>query len=232
LEDLNVKEIKMSKDLDIKLCSNTISLGKGKTFDEIIQKVASQNGMMTKTASKEEKDEADSSGQPEAEGKLVNEPKVLDEKKDCSAEAEEEITKEAGEKGMCECGKPNFICKGKCKGESSDSDDGDDDKKDDDKKDDDDDKEASTDTDVKEASGKNEDEKGESSGQLDVEPLHQKGESEKAGDLTGKNKKTEADTKTEFVKVAKLNSKTRSFLQTYYSQYYPPEFVEALLAEK
>ena len=227
MEDLNVKEIKMSKEFGIKLCSNTISLGKGKTFEDIIQKVASENGMMTKLASKEEKDEADSSGQPEAEAKLVNEPKVLDEKK---ADAEE-VTKEAGEKGMCECGKPNFICKGKCKGESSDSDDDKDDDKSDDK-DDDDDKEASADADVKEASGKNEDEKADSSGQLDVEPLHQKGESEKAGDLTGKNKKTEAGTKPEFVKVAKLNSKTRSFLQTYYSQYYPSEFVEALLAEK
>ena len=222
----------MSKEFGIKLCSNTISLGKGKTFEEIIQKVASQNGMMTKQASKEEKDEADSSGQPEAEGKLVNEPKVLDEKK---ADAEE-VTKEAGEKGMCECGKPNFICKGKCKGESSDSDDDDkkdDDDKDDDKKEDDDDeKEASAKAKVKKASGKNEDEKADSSGQLDVEPLHQKGESENAGNETKKEKKTEAGTKPEFVKVAKLNSKTRSYLQTYYSQYYPAEFVEALLAEK
>ena len=123
---------------------------------------------------------------------------------------------------MCECGKPNFICKGKCKGESSEKDDEKDDKKDDD----DDDKE------VKEASGKNEDECADSSGQLDVEPLHQKGESEKAGDLTGKKKKTEAGISPKFVKVAKLNSKTRSYLQTYYSQYYPAEFVEALLAEK
>ena len=215
----------MSKDdFNIKMCANTISLGKGKSFQDIVNKYASENNKtMVKQASKKEKDEAESSGQPEAEAKLVNQPKVEDEKK----ASEKATIKEAGEKGMCECGKPNFICKGKCKGESSDSDD--DDKKDDDKKDD---KEASADTDVKEASGKNEDECAESSGQLDVEPLHQKGESEKAGDLTGKKKKTEADTEPKFVKVAKLNSKTRSFLQSYYSQYYPPEFVEALLAEK
>jgi len=214
--------------MDIKMCANKISLSKGKSFNDIVNKIASKNETMVKQASKDEKDEAESSGQPEAEAKLVNQPKVEDEKKESSAD---DTIKEAGEKGMCECGKPNFICKGKCKGESSDKDD---DKKedDDDKKEDDDDKEASADADVKEASGKNEDECADSSGQLDVEPLHQKGESEKAGDLTGKKKKTEADAEPKFVKVAKLNSKTRSYLQSYYSQYYPPEFVEALLAEK
>ena len=77
---------------------------------------------------------------------------------------------------------------------------------------------------VKTASAQNtvktaEQEEADSSGQLDCEPLHQKGESEKAGDLTGKEKKTEAGTKPKFVKVAKLNSKTRSFLADYYSQY-------------
>jgi len=217
------------EDLKIKMCSNTISLGKGKSFNDIInEKLASKNETMVKQASKKEKDEAESSGQPEAEAKLVNHPEVEDEKKESAAK---DTIKEAGEKGMCECGKPNFICKGKCKGKSSDSDDKDDDK-DDDKKDDDDDKEASTDEKVKEASGKNEDECADSSGQLDVEPLHQKGESEKAGDLTGKKKKTEADTKPRFVKVAKLNSKTRSFLKDYYASIWPPEFVEALLAEK
>ena len=46
------------------------------------------------------------------------------------ADADSEI-KEAGEKGMCDCGKPNFICKGKCKGDCDDSDDSDDDKDDD-----------------------------------------------------------------------------------------------------
>ena len=225
-----------NEDFGIKLCSNTISLGQGKTFEEIIQKVASQNGMMTKTASKEEKDEADSSGQPEAEGKLVNEPKVLDEKKDCSAEAEEE-TKEAGVKGVCEvCKKPNFLCTcdKDAKDENAKDDDKSDDKEDDKKedKDDDDDKEASADADVKEASGKNEDECADSSGQLDVEPLHQTGESVDAGNKAKKEKKTEAGTKPEFIKVAKLDSKTRTFLTDYYSSYYPPEFVEALLAEK
>ena len=215
----------MSKnDLEIKMCSNTISLGKGKTFDEIINKVASQNGMMTKQASKEEKDEAESSGQPEAEGKLVNDPKVLDEKKDCSAKGEEDMTKEAGEKSS----------------DSNDSDDKGDDDKEDKKDDDKEEKEASTkddeekkdDKEKKEASGKNEDECADSSGQLDCEPLHQKGESENAGNETKKEKKTEAGQESKFVKVAKLNSKTRAFLQDYYSSYYPPEFVEALLAEK
>ncbi len=44
-----------NEDFGIKLCSNTISLGKGKTFEEIIQKVASQNGMMTKNCFKRRK---------------------------------------------------------------------------------------------------------------------------------------------------------------------------------
>lgn len=66
--------------------------------------------------------------------------------KDCTASKEAEM-KTAGIKGNCsKCGKPNFLCKGKCSGDDSDS--SDDDKKDDDKKDDE--KEAKTDEDEKE----------------------------------------------------------------------------------
>ena len=90
------------------------------------------SGSKEKVAEKE-KDEADSSGQPEAEGKLVNDPKVPT-KEEKGGSAEEEV-KKAGIKGNCsKCGKPNFLCKGKCSGEESD---------DDDKKEDKEDKEAS-----------------------------------------------------------------------------------------
>lgn len=58
-------------------------------------------------------EEGKDSGQPKAEAKLTNDPKV-----EASTETE---TKEAGMKGNCEkCKKPNFICKGKCSGEATD----------------------------------------------------------------------------------------------------------------
>lgn len=101
---------------------------------------------------------------------------------------------------------------------------------------------------AKVASGKNEDEKAKSSGQLDVEPLHQKGESVKPSTVTDGNKKEwdakggkseksekkeekEAST-TSIVKLAKLDSKTREFLKTYWSNLYPADYVESMLAEK
>jgi len=108
-----------------------------------------------KATGKEDK-EGEDSGQPKAEGKLVNDPKPdkdakIEDKtekvaekckkdededcecKDCTAAKEEAYVKLGGIKGMCSCGKPNFICKGKCKGECSD-DDKKEDKKEDDKK--------------------------------------------------------------------------------------------------
>ena len=80
----------------------------------------------------EEKDEADSSGQPEAEGtkKFTNDPKVPS-KEEKGGSTEEEV-KEAGIKGNCsKCGKPNFLCKGKCSGEESDDKDDSDNKEED-----------------------------------------------------------------------------------------------------
>ena len=158
----------------------------------------------------EEKDEADSSGQPEAEGKLVNDPKVpskeekggsadkavkvaghcakCDESeedykcdcKDCSAAKEVEV-KTAGIKGNCsKCGKPNFLCKGKCSGDDSDSSDD----KDDDKEEKDDDKE-------------------------------------------------EKEAKTvEFVKIANLDDKNKGFLKEYWRQLFGDDYVNALIADK
>ena len=83
-----------------------------------------------------------------------------------------------------------------------------------------------------EKSSKKESDEAPSSGQLDVEPLHQKGESEAPGDITAENKKTEASaTPTRFVKIAKLNDKTRKWLHTYWRSVYPEDYVDALLAD-
>jgi len=99
-----------------------------------------------KTAKVAEKDEADSSGQPEAEAKLVNTP----------------------EKG-------------------------------------------------KRTKGKSNNDEADSSGQLDVEPLHQKGR--------------EASETESFVKLAKLDGKTREFLKKFWGNLYPSDYVDAMLAE-
>ena len=71
----------------------------------------------------------------------------------------------------------------------------------------------------------------ESSGQLKNEPLCQKGESEKPSAVTDKNKKTEAKT-VSFVKIAKLNDKTKAMLKTYWSNLYPAEYVDAMLTDQ
>jgi hypothetical protein len=94
-----------------------------------------------------EDDEAPDSGAGTGEAKLNNDPKVEKEEKAGSAEVAKVAEKDedecgcgeddckkctatmaaaiktAGEKGMCSCGKPNFICKGKCKGGDCDGDD-------------------------------------------------------------------------------------------------------------
>ena len=71
-----------------------------------------------------------------------------------------------------------------------------------------------------------------SSGQLDVEPLHQKGESQKPSAVTVENKKTEAAKAPTFVKVAKLDSKTKSMLKAYWDNLYPAEYVDAMLTDQ
>ena len=71
----------------------------------------------------------------------------------------------------------------------------------------------------------------ESSGQLKNEPLCQKGESEKPSAVTDENKKTEAKA-VSFVKIAKLNDKTKAMLKTYWSNLYPAEYVDAMLTDQ
>lgn len=68
-----------------------------------------------------------------------------EEEKEADSKEEEAETKEAGVKGNCsKCGKPNFLCKGKCSGDSDDKGDSDDSNDSDDEE-----KEASVDATVK-----------------------------------------------------------------------------------
>jgi len=161
-----------------------------------------------------EKDGKDS-GQPKAEGseKFTNDPKVpsKEEKggsageevkvaeakcekcdcpcgdckckggcncKSCTAHAETQV-KEAGIKGNCsKCGKPNFLCKGKCDGSK------------------------------------------------DVDTEDKKEEKE------DKKEEKESSEKTEFVKMANLDAKSKSFLQKYWKQLFGEDYVNAMTADK
>lgn len=204
--------------MDVKFVTNSIPLGKKVSFQDLINKVANADNGMVKEASvkeakkKTEKDEAETSGQPQAEAKNTNGKNMKPDK-------------EASGFICDKCNKPKKG-EGKCTCKAED--------KEDDKKEE---KEAST-----KVAGKNEDEKAESSGQLAVEPLHQKGESVKPSAVNDKNKKTEvckekskkteASDKGQFIKVAKLNSKTRAYLKDYWSRLYPADYADAMLAEK
>ena len=107
------------------------------------------------------------------------------------------------------------------------------------------DAEAKATVETKEA-GSNEDDCAEGSGQLDVEPLHQKskrdiGESKSKakseckceGECTcGCGKKAEAEVAgPRFVKLSKLDEKTKKFLKEYWANIHPAEYVDAMLAE-
>ena len=105
---------------------------------------------------------------------------------------------------------------------------------------------------VKEAKKDGGSDEAESSGQLKVEPLHQKGESVKPSAVNDGNKKVEVggtkekvekkeDKKEDkeaavksgkFIRLAKLDGTTRAWLKEYWSNLYPPEYVEFMLAEK
>jgi hypothetical protein len=69
-----------------------------------------------------------------------------------------------------------------------------------------------------------------------VEDKKDKKEEEKKDDKKMETKKDEekkcASNSRNFVKIAKLNEKTRSMLKAYWTTLYPAEYVEAMLAEK
>jgi len=202
-------------------------LNKTAESEEIVKTASAEE--IVKTAEKEEKEECETTDAGKAEAELASQGEDKSEDKDCYAEGEAKVEKEA---------EWNFE-----KGDKKDDDDdSDDDDSDDDKSEDDEDKSEDDDKDAKCAEGEakvektaeedKKDEKGEqSSGQLEVEPLHQKGESEEASKVNDDNKK-EATVSSRLVKISKLDAKTKNMLVEYYKMYYPAEYVEALVKEK
>ena len=188
--------------MDVKFMSNKIAL-EGGSFHDFIERTLDKK--QTKTASAEkvaEADEAETSGQPQAEAKLVNEPEK-EKCKDCggadNSEAETSGQPQAEAKLVNdpkkeECkeaaGVDNF---GDKKAKPFGSDDKDEDDKDEDDKDD---------KDEKKEDDKDEDEK----------------EEKKAKSL-------------EFVKIAKLNSENRNMLYVYWAQMFPKDYAEAMVKE-
>ena len=80
--------------------TNSIKVGASKfSFEDLVKESYAKNEQVVKTASakesKKEKDEAPSSGQPEAEAKLTNHPKVEKEKKDSKKASEAVAVKKA-----------------------------------------------------------------------------------------------------------------------------------------
>lgn len=175
----------------------------------------------------EEKDEADSSGQPEAEGKLTNNPKVPS-KEEKGGETKEEV-KEAGIKGICKkCGKPNFLCKGKCDGKAEGDDKGDD--KGDDEKDDEKDCKAEV-VEVKKAEVEEDKEEKKEKEEEEVKKAQCEEKTEEEKEKEEKEKK-ESSKKVEFVRFANLDEKNKSFLKKYWAQLFDQDYVNALVAEK
>jgi len=158
-----------------------------------------------------EKDEADSSGQPEAEGKLVNDPKV---------EKEAEV-KEAGEL-------PEHLKEYQFK--SKDDKDGED--KDGEDKDGEDD-----DTDEKKEAGKTERGKRDGTGPFKDSFQNKnkdKGKRKQDGEKcpNEKDDDKEASSEVKFIKVANLDSKNKSFLLKYWTKLFGADYANAMLAEK
>jgi len=208
----------------VKFVTNMIPIGKPKfSFNDLVKQASMKNeDKVVKTAAKEdkkEKDEAASSGQPEAEGKLTNCPKVIDKKKDdkkdskpCAAETTKVEVKEAAKKCPPDC-KCEDGCE--CKGGKKACSHG---------------KKAE-----KIASGSNSDDKAESSGQPEAEGKLTncpKVVDEKKKEVKKEDKKEAAVATERFVKIAKLNPETKNMLKKYWQLLYPSEYVEAMLAEK
>jgi len=164
---------------------NTIKMN-GTSFDDFVKGILNKKAAAAKavkTAEKEE-DEAESSGQPEAEAKLVNTP-----------EKEEGSVKGKGKSEKCEgetSGQPQAEAKLVNHPKVQ----------------------AKTKKTVKKAE--------EVEVEVEVEEEEEKEE-----------EKEEKEAKTiSFLKIAKLNSKTKTMLRTYWAQLYPAEYADAMVAEE
>jgi len=261
--------------------SNKISTGKGKSFDELVRDYKASKEVVKTASTKEavktatkEKDEADSSGQPEAEGseKFNNDPY-----KDPKVKAESaETVKKAAEQDEADSSGQLKVEPLHQKGESTtmpkngpngkkeaDVEKTDDEEKeavvektdeeekeattDESKKEEE--KEATTDESKKEASGKcdcgcdncpececkscsaSADSSVKEAGKLpDALKEHQFKAKEDKEDTDESGEKEASSRK--FVKVANLDSKSKTWLNEYWKNLYPPEYVDAMLSDK
>ena len=208
------------------LFTNKISTGKAPRFEDFVAKFEKNKQIKTASVKVAEQDEADSSEQLDVES-LHQDSNEKSEVascdcckvddcgggcgcKSCTASVLERI-KEAGVKGTCsECGKPNFLgCD--CSGEK-DSEDKEDDV--DDKKDD------VLVVDVLVVDDKEDDDKKDDD---------KKDDDKKDDDKKDDNKEASS---MEFVKLANLDSKNKSFLAEYWRTLFGDEYVNAIIADK
>ncbi len=245
----------------IKFNTNYIRTGKSKSFKDLIEEATQKKEALIKTASKEEetvkvaeaggegaaskkeKDEADSSGQPEWEGKKenVNDPEAGDHHTDedvgkQASEDESNTESEDEEKEEEEDTKETEVKEAEVK-EAADVKDAD--------------NESNSEADSSgqpEWEGKKENVNDPEAGKhhtdgdvgkqaSDKEPKKDKEDTEDTED-TEETKETETDESAEassspkYVKIANLDDKSKSWLRTYWSELYPPEYVDAMVADK
>jgi hypothetical protein len=243
------EEGESSGQLDVEPLHQT---GESTTMPKAGPSAKKDDGEKTSSATKTNDEEGPDSGQPKAEGseKFTNDPqppskeekagsaevaKVAEKDEDecgcgekgckkCTATMAAAI-KTAGEKGMCSCGKPNFICKGKCKGDDSSDDSSDDDK------------EAKTDDKDKEEKEAKTDDKEEKDAKTDDKDKEENEASSKCDKCDCdpcecKDMSCGASKKTEFVKVANLDEKNKGFLKEYWRQLFGDDYVNAIIADK
>jgi len=199
--------------MEIKLCTNTIPSGKKVSFNDLVNKYAAKKESLTKTASKKEKDEAEGSGQPEWEGKAENNNDPEVDEKACMAKAEESVKKagknedEKGESSGQLDVEPLHQT-----GESVDAGNKD-----------------LTDDKVKKTEiGKSKKAAGiDNFGDKKAKPFGAKEEKEDDKE----EKEAVASTNGRFIRVAKLNDKTKSWLKKYWQNLYPAEYVDAMIAD-
>ena len=129
----------------------------------------------------------------------------------CKACVESKEVKEAGIKGNCsKCGKPNFICKGKCGDDASDKDSSDD----------------------KDTTNKIKEDDKEEDNKEEKEAAVKKCEKCKCDPCECKDMSCGSSKKVEFVKIANLDEKNKGFLKEYWRQLFGDDYVNALIADK
>ena len=209
------EEADSSGQLDVEPLHQT---GESTTMPKAGPSAKKDDGEKSAGAATKEKDEADSSGQPEAEGKLVNKPKVPT-KEEKGGETEEEI-KEAKKELPEALKKHQFkATKGKATEDTEESDD----------------KEAE-DKEGEEAAVKGEEEEEEEEEgkekkegkEAQCKETDDKEEKKDEEDKEGK----EASDEPKFVKVANLDAKNKAFLKKYWKQLFGEEYANAMIADK